>query len=221
MMRQKASRSVLVIAAAVSLLILIGCGTRDKSSSSGGPITINIFQPYETEDPVDFSDFGLGGGNNLRGAAGASAEVSSDDAGTAADLINIQRCEAGLTPVSVNAKLNEAAAFHALNMAQRDFLDHQDTVDNTSPDQRVSAAGYHATTVGELIAGGGSTFGDVFASWWNSADTHSTLLGADYREIGLGHAQTSGATYSDSWVLVLAAPDEAAGESAAAAVSCE
>jgi len=219
MIRHIANRRVMLVAAAVSMVILAACGTRETRSNSGGPITINIFQPYETENPVDFSDFGLGGGNNLRGAAGASAAVSSEDAGAVADLINGQRCAAGVTPVSVNDKLNTAAAFHALNMAQRDFLDHQDPIDNTSPDQRVSAAGYQATAVGELIAGGGSAVDDVFASWWNSTGTQATLLGANYNEIGLGHATVSGG--NDTWVLVLAAPDTAAGEAPAAAASCE
>jgi uncharacterized protein YkwD len=119
----------------------------------------------------------------------------------------------------VNEKLNAAAAFHALNMAERDFFDHQDPIDNTSADQRVSAAGYQATAVGELLASGGGAIGDVFASWWDSAASKSTILGTGYSEIGLGHVSGSGIT--DTWVLVLAAPDTAAGEPAAADAFCE
>jgi hypothetical protein len=72
------------------------------------------------------------------------------------NLTNQHRTQMGLSALSVDIDLKEAAQYHSGNMAALDFFAHQD-LDNKSPADRAEDFGYETRYVGENIASGQTT----------------------------------------------------------------
>jgi len=103
------------------------------------------------------------------------------------ELVNIARWDNGqLPPLKHDPLLDAAALGHSTAMGQRNFFMHCDPDTQTSPGQRMTAAGYAWNGWAENIASGQATPASVMASWMNSAGHRANILGAR-REIGVGH----------------------------------
>ncbi|MEU0691449.1 CAP domain-containing protein [Streptomyces uncialis] len=126
--------------------------------------------------------------------AGAVREVAA--------LVNTERNANGCKDITTDARLNRAAEGHSRDMAERDYFDH------TSPDgrgvgDRVTAAGYEWSAVGENIAVGQPTAVAVVEAWLESPGHRANILNCDYTQMGLGVDTSDG---GPRWTQVFAAP---------------
>lgn len=115
------------------------------------------------------------------------------------ELVNEQRAAHGLPPMKFNASLTDAARYHAADMSQDDYFNHQTQdrsngtlvkVCNWSDRLKVYYTIYSG--LAENIAVGYSSPENVMDGWMNSAGHRANILGS-YREIGVGF-------YNNYWV---------------------
>lgn len=97
------------------------------------------------------------------------------------DLINVSRVSHGLKKLQWNNQLATAAQVHSQSMALGDFFTHQELK------QRIKAAGYQYSSIGENIAGGQSTSEQALTIWMNSPGHRKNILNPNYTEIGIGY----------------------------------
>lgn len=128
--------------------------------------------------------------------------ISYDNTVEMQNLINQARCGQGLTPLTINALLGNAAYVHDLDMVTNNFFDHRGS-DGSTVGDRVSRQGYTWIAVGENLAAGPPGTAETFGMWWNSPDHKANMLNADFREMGLSHLFRAGTTYGHYWTLVL------------------
>ncbi|MFI8306186.1 CAP domain-containing protein [Streptomyces sp. NPDC085927] len=113
-------------------------------------------------------------------ATGAIAKV--------VEIVNAERGKAGCSPVKVNTALTEAAQKHSEDMAASSNMSHTGS-DGSSPDDRITRAGYSWSTYGENVAYGYSTPEQVMAGWMASPGHKENILNCAFKEIGVGLAQ--------------------------------
>jgi uncharacterized protein YkwD len=112
-------------------------------------------------------------------------------------LVNRERQRAGLAPLTVSGRLNQAAYLHTLDMVTISnlygpYTAHQHTLFGTTRPQlsdRLDAAGYdtwtHSYAYGENIAFGYSSAAEVVAAWMNSPGHRANILSPFFTEIGV------------------------------------
>jgi uncharacterized protein YkwD len=106
-------------------------------------------------------------------------------AATLDDLLathNKVRAEEKKPPLKLNPLLTAAAAGHARDMAEHDKLTH-DGSDGSEPKTRIKRSGYHYRDIGENVASGQETVGDVMRAWIGSPPHRENILG-DFTEMG-------------------------------------
>ncbi|MDT0456377.1 CAP domain-containing protein [Streptomyces sp. DSM 41527] len=127
------------------------------------------------------------GATKTAGASKAAAPASGD-AARVVELVNKERSKAGCSPLTVNAKLTKAAQDHSKDMADHKNMSHTGS-DGSSPDDRITRAGYHWNAYGENVAYGYSTPEKVMAGWMSSPGHKRNILDCSFKEIGVGLAQ--------------------------------
>ncbi|MGW2787545.1 CAP domain-containing protein [Streptomyces populi] len=120
-------------------------------------------------------------------AAGTATPASTAVARVVA-LVNSERAKVGCSPVTLNAKLSQAAQAHSADMASHNTMSHTGS-DGSDPGQRITRAGYLWSTYGENVAYGYSTPEQVMAGWMASAGHKRNILDCGFKEIGVGVAQ--------------------------------
>lgn len=105
------------------------------------------------------------------------------------ELVNDARWDNGqLPPLKGQSNLDAAANGHSQAMGQRNFFAHCDLDTQTSPWDRMAAAGYTGySAAAENIAAGSSTAQGAMNQWMNSAGHRANILSTAVREIGIGH----------------------------------
>lgn len=103
-------------------------------------------------------------------------------------LVNSERAKVGCSPVTLNAKLSQAAQAHSADMASHNTMSHIGS-DGSDPGQRITRAGYLWSTYGENVAYGYSTPEQVMAGWMASAGHKRNILDCGFKEIGAAVAQ--------------------------------
>ncbi|MCD0485161.1 CAP domain-containing protein [Streptacidiphilus sp. ASG 303] len=103
-------------------------------------------------------------------------------------LVNAERKKAGCAPLAVNARLTAAAQAHSEDMAAHRTMSHTGS-DGSSPDQRITRAGYTWSSYGENVAYGYGTPESVMAGWMSSPGHKRNILDCSFKEIGVGLAQ--------------------------------
>jgi uncharacterized protein YkwD len=88
----------------------------------------------------------------------------------------------------MNAKLTKAAQDHSKDMASHRNMSHTGS-DGSSPDDRITRAGYSWSSYGENVAYGYSTPEKVMAAWMSSPGHKRNILDCSFKEIGIGLAQ--------------------------------
>lgn len=137
------------------------------------------------------------------GAVRCLATSSRDNASGAEATSSVRRAR-GLPPVRANAKLAEAAARHACDMARRGVMSHRGS-GTSGPSQRVRAAGYTPRITAENIAAGPFTHAAVHAAWEASTGHLANILIPQISEYGVGRAiGADGKT--EYWAAVYSAP---------------
>ncbi len=121
------------------------------------------------------------------------------------NLTNNFRVQNGLSPLSVDIDLTEAAQYHSQNMATADFFSHRDPANQNSQDRAIRF-GYESRSVGENIAAGQLTPQAVFNAWLNSPGHRGNMLNANWNEIGVGYYylqnDTGSVNYGAYWTQV-------------------
>lgn len=142
--------------------------------------------------------FLLAGVAGCIGAPRAVHEVtrlSTAEAGEAARIISAYRVSKGLGPVTVDARLNEAAEHQARAVAAAGTLTHGNFASRV---REFGIAGYAA----ENLVAGSATIGDAVVRWKASSGHNENLLMPEARRIGLARADAKGG-YGRYWALVL------------------
>ena len=96
---------------------------------------------------------------------------------------NAQR--AGLPALVRDARLDRAAQLHAENMARQGRMSH--ILDGRGVGVRVCAEGVCRIGVGENVAMGQRSTGEVMAAWMASPGHRANIRG-QYRLVGVGHS---------------------------------
>lgn len=179
-------------AAALTLLLaLAACGGGGDSADDGGT--------GGTGTPPPGTDIGCGTANyqaevlrlvNARRAAGASCGARGTFPAAPA--------------LAWNDALASAAYAHSLDMATKNYFSH-DSQDGRTFSQRITAAGYSWSTVGENIAAGQDTLAAVIDGWMASDGHCANIMNAAFKDIGLGCARNASSQYGIYWTMDLGA----------------
>ncbi len=114
------------------------------------------------------------------------------------ELVNQERIDNGLNPVTYNATLAESAMIHAMDLSMCDYFAH-DSLDGTTFFERCAANGYSGTCTGENIGGGQTSPQSVFDAWMASPGHRDNILYPHHDELGVAYYEGSG-TYGRYWL---------------------
>ncbi|MFJ8086065.1 CAP domain-containing protein [Streptomyces sp. NPDC096205] len=99
-------------------------------------------------------------------------------------LVNVERIQAGCTPLAANSGLSQLARAFSDDMAERGFFDHTDP-DGATPWDRAEKAGI-TDLGGENIARGQADAAAVMQAWMNSPGHRANILNCDFKTLGVG-----------------------------------
>ncbi|RPK82231.1 ECF RNA polymerase sigma-E factor [Streptomyces sp. ADI98-10] len=116
--------------------------------------------------------------------------------------VNTLRAANGCPELETDPRLTEVAQRHSDDMAARNYFDHTDSSGRGAGD-RVDAAGYDWSAVGETIATGMSDPAAVVEEWRNSPGRDDDIFNCDFVHVGVGIADSPRGPY---WTQVLATP---------------
>jgi uncharacterized protein YkwD len=143
------------------------------------------------------------------GSANATCSFTTDGTKLTATLeaVNAYRARNGLPAYTLNTLLARAAQAHANDMACNKFFTHKGS-DNSTPQSRVAASGYIASSVSENVYGSYPPLtGQGVVNWWINDKTdlrhNQNLLSTTFTEIGVGYSFFDNFGY---YVLVFAKP---------------
>jgi len=146
---------------------------------------------------------------NGSGFANVTCSFSTDPAKLTATLnaVNAYRAQNSLPAYTLNAQLARAAQAHANDMACNKLFVHTGS-DKSTPQTRVAASGYIASSVSENVYGSFPPLnGQGVVNWWINDKTdlrhNQNLLSKTYTEIGVGYSFFDNFGY---YVLVFAKP---------------
>lgn len=112
------------------------------------------------------------------------------------DLVNKEREAAGLAPLTLDEKLNEAAKVRAQEITSN--FSHT-RPDGTEPFTVLQEYGCSYMAAGENIAAGQSTPAEVVGSWMNSEGHRANILSPNFAKLGVGYCQADSG-YNHYWV---------------------
>ena len=120
------------------------------------------------------------------------------------DLLNGERAQVGLDPLTKDPLLSQAAQLHSESMADNDFFSHTGA-DGSTFSEHIQDTGYQYSMAGENIAAGYSTPEDVVEAWMNSSGHRANILNQNFKEVGVGYnflANDTGAVnYFHYWTV--------------------
>ncbi len=114
------------------------------------------------------------------------------------EMINAVRAESNLPHLLVDTRLVASATRHALDMATKDFMDHEGS-DGSRVIDRIDDAGYRWRSVSENVAVGQATAQAVFDAWVNSPTHRANILSPTAQHIGIAHAFRDDSEYRHYW----------------------
>ena len=125
------------------------------------------------------------------------------------DLVNQERANVGLQPLSFEPRLLEAAETHSQNMALQDFVSHTGA-DGSQPEDRIRATGFQITgRWGENVAWWHPTPEAVMEGWMNSPGHRENILSPEFTQFGVGHYflenDTGNVNHNHYWTQVFSA----------------
>jgi uncharacterized protein YkwD len=104
-------------------------------------------------------------------------------------LINVERKRFGLPATHDNAQLDGAAQAHSNDMVRRDYFSHNAPgKGGSTPQSRITKAGYNWSAYGENIAAGYPTALSVMAAWMSDVGHCANILYPVFADIGIGAA---------------------------------
>lgn len=121
------------------------------------------------------------------------------------ELVNDHRASIGRPPLKRVSLLNQTARYHARDMREDNYFNH-DTYDRVGSNLQfvcgwnIRITGHYtsATSLGENIAAGYPTPQSVMSGWLSSSGHRDNIENANHREIGVGY--DAGGSYGHYWV---------------------
>jgi uncharacterized protein YkwD len=132
--------------------------------------------------------------------ASLAASEARLDAGSARDLINGYRRNAGLAPVALDPVLMAEAQKQAQTMAAGGDVSKGARADIT---KRLSAAGLGGRKARESVSAGYFTISDAFSGWRGSPNHDATLRFAPATRMGIASVGRPGSRHNVYWAIVL------------------
>lgn len=160
--------------------------------AEGGPATP---KPKPTTDPPKEEPDEPPPGSPAKGKAAEYAD-------RVVELVNEERAKAGCGALRVDAKVTEAAQFHADDMAARDYYEH-DSPEGKSAGDRLDAAGYAWSGWGENIHKSPTDPETAMRDWMDSPGHRDNILNCDFEHLGVGVNLASNGPF---WVQVFGVP---------------
>jgi uncharacterized protein YkwD len=108
-------------------------------------------------------------------------------------------------PLTWNGLLEKAAQAHAQDMAGRRTMSHTGG-DGSSMSERVGRVGYTWGALGENVSAGYTSIPAGLEGWMKSPGHCSNIMGAQFREVGVGAANAPGDTFGWYRAMVLGTP---------------
>jgi uncharacterized protein YkwD len=125
----------------------------------------------------------------------------------AASMITGYRTARGLSPVTVDPRLNKMAADQARAMAAVDQVSH-DVRGGGKFEKRLAASGFDAGIAVENVGAGYRTLAEAFSGWRDSKSHNANMLKPGVTRLGIGTAYAPSSKYKVYWSLILAKPYE-------------
>jgi uncharacterized protein YkwD len=123
-------------------------------------------------------------------------------------LLNDERKSRRISRLTLSPHLCQAAAWLAVDMAEKGYLDHEDS-QKRIPQARMAAFGYtYDVPKAEIVASGPAIAQVILAGWQQSAAHNANLLNPDFRACGIGRAHALTGERRWYWVLLLGAHDD-------------
>lgn len=122
----------------------------------------------------------------------AGTTEQSNFASEVVKLVNKERANVGLKPLTVHAKLTTVALDKAKDMSNNNYFSHTSPT-HGSPFDMMKAYGISYGYAGENIAKGQRTPQEVMNSWMNSQGHRENILSPNFTMIGVGY-------YNGYWV---------------------
>jgi uncharacterized protein YkwD len=150
---------------------------------------------------------GTGSQPNYTGCGGVLAPVvNAAYEQEVVERVNDVRAANGLPPLKRTGTLDDAARYHATDMGQDNYFDH-DSYDRSGANlvmvcawlARISSYYANWSWLAENIAAGYGTPASVMDGWMNSPGHRANILSSDTWEIGVGYYEGSG-DYYRYWV---------------------
>jgi hypothetical protein len=116
---------------------------------------------------------------------------------------NKERAKAGVTTLSTDEQLNQAAQAKAQDMVMRNYWSHQ-TPEGNEPWVFITNSDYDYTKAGENLAFGFDTSTDTVKGWMTSETHRKNLLDKDYQEVGFGMANSKNFNQSGPATVIVA-----------------
>jgi uncharacterized protein YkwD len=185
-----------------------GIGTATEGNANGVTKLPNtkVTGPSHTQQ-------GVGAGATCQNTDIAPTAANLTDVVTATlCLLNGERADAGLAPLTQNSRLAQAAVQHSKDMVDQQYFDHVDKAGH-DPVDRIRSTGYIPSTgewtVGENLAWGTgdlATPKEIVSAWMHSTGHRENILRPAFKQIGFGVAvgnprtpDGQGATYTTTF----------------------
>ena len=121
-----------------------------------------------------------------------SGSAQSSFAAEVASLVNAERARYGLSALTIDAKVQQAAQVRAQETVQS--FSHT-RPSGASFSSALTEAGVSYTRAGENIAYGQATPQAVVSAWMDSEGHRANILSNNFTKIGVGYTLSGGATY--------------------------
>jgi hypothetical protein len=104
--------------------------------------------------------------------------------------VNKERANRGIAPLAMCPALNRAAQGYAEKLRAYGAFGH--SVDGSTPESRMAAAGYRWTRAGENIAAGQPDVYSVMIAWVYSPEHYKNIVDPGFQHVGFGSVPRSG-----------------------------
>lgn len=115
-------------------------------------------------------------------------EASAITPATVISLANAARTEGGLTELTANSLLAQAAQAKANDMLSKQYFSHN-TPSGETPWTFIKATGYSYVTAGENLAIDFTEAESIQTAWMNSPGHRANIMNKSFQEIGIGIAK--------------------------------
>ncbi len=115
-----------------------------------------------------------------------STETQSGFEAEVLRLVNVERANYGLAPLTMHAKASEVAKIKAVDMYENRYFDHTSPTYGT-PFEMLKSFGISYKAAAENIAQGFTSPAAVVRGWMNSDGHRKNILNSKYTQIGIGY----------------------------------